>query len=160
MNTILAPIDFSDATSSVIEAATTLSRALRAKIVLAHVIRPATVVTEFGPVLEGLASAAEYSAVENLGHWKTELQNDGLDVEASQLYGDPAPCICGEARRISADYIVIGSHGHRALYDLIMGGTASQLLRKAPCPVLIVPIMELIRKAPDIPAARAEKIPT
>jgi nucleotide-binding universal stress UspA family protein len=33
----------------------------------------------------------------------------------------------------------MGSHGHTALYDLLVGSTTHQVLRKAKCPVVIVP---------------------
>jgi nucleotide-binding universal stress UspA family protein len=41
--------------------------------------------------------------------------------------------------RCKADFIVMGSHGHGALYNLLIGGTASGVIQKAPCPVVIVP---------------------
>ncbi len=45
-----------------------------------------------------------------------------------------------EAARIcEADYIVMGSHGHNAFYDLLVGTTTHGVMRKAPCPVVIVP---------------------
>jgi hypothetical protein len=35
--------------------------------------------------------------------------------------------------------VVVGSHGHGALYHLVVGGVAEVLLRRSPCPLLIVP---------------------
>jgi nucleotide-binding universal stress UspA family protein len=35
--------------------------------------------------------------------------------------------------------IVIGSHGHGALYHLFAGDVASGILKDAKCPVLVVP---------------------
>jgi len=34
---------------------------------------------------------------------------------------------------------VVGSHGHGAFYDLLVGSTTHGLLLRASCPVLIVP---------------------
>jgi len=56
-----------------------------------------------------------------------------------QLTGAPAPLILAQAESEKADYIVMGSHGHTALYDLVVGSTTHQVLRKARCPVMIVP---------------------
>jgi nucleotide-binding universal stress UspA family protein len=140
MKTILSPIDFSDATNQVMEAAGALAQALPAKIVLTHVIRPAVIVSEYSPVLEKLALADQNRTLEQLSYWQQELKNDGFTVETSQLYGQPADCIRDEAERLAADYIVLGSHGHGALYDLVVGSTASSLLKQAPCPVLVVPV--------------------
>jgi universal stress protein A len=34
---------------------------------------------------------------------------------------------------------VLGSHGHTAFYDLLVGSTAAGVLKHAPCPVVVVP---------------------
>ncbi len=147
MKTILVPIDFSDATDPVVEAGKVLARAIRARIVLAHVNRPSVLVNEFSAVVESMAVAVENNVSEQLSRWLAHLQNAGFTVEARSLYGQPAACIREEAEQLGADYIVVGSHGHGALYDLVVGSTASALLKDAPCPVLIVPVNNL-RKVP------------
>jgi nucleotide-binding universal stress UspA family protein len=140
MKTILVPIDFSDATDPVVEAAKVLARAIRARIVIAHVNRPSVLVNEFSAVVESMAVAVENNASEQMSRWLAHLQNAGFVVEARSMYGQPAPCIREEAEQLGADYVVVGSHGHGALYDLVVGSTASALLKDAPCPVLIVPV--------------------
>ena len=57
-----------------------------------------------------------------------------------QLTGAPAPLILEEAEACGADYIVMGSHGHTPLYDLLVGTTTHGVLKKARCPVVIVPV--------------------
>ncbi|MGZ4689900.1 MAG: universal stress protein [Acidimicrobiia bacterium] len=47
--------------------------------------------------------------------------------------------ICALAREEEAELIVIGSHGHRALFDLLLGSVSNYVLRHSPCPVLVVP---------------------
>ncbi|MFN2624413.1 MAG: universal stress protein [Chthoniobacterales bacterium] len=44
-----------------------------------------------------------------------------------------------QAEACGADYIVMGSHGHTALYELLVGSTTHNVLMKASCPVVIVP---------------------
>ena len=44
-----------------------------------------------------------------------------------------------EAVTCGADYIVMGSHGHTPLYDLLVGTTTHGVLKNARCPVVIVP---------------------
>jgi nucleotide-binding universal stress UspA family protein len=34
---------------------------------------------------------------------------------------------------------VMGSHGHTAFYDLLVGSTTHAVLKRAKCPVVIVP---------------------
>jgi nucleotide-binding universal stress UspA family protein len=71
-----------------------------------------------------------------------ELQSDGFNVS---LYIDadvgarPAHEIIKKAREVSADLIVVGSHGHSIIGGLLLGSVAYRLLHVAPCPVLVVP---------------------
>lgn len=46
--------------------------------------------------------------------------------------------ICELAREISADLIVISTHGRTGLKHLLMGSTTERVVRHAPCPVLVV----------------------
>ncbi len=62
-----------------------------------------------------------------------------IDSEIVQLSGAPVALIVNEAKRRSADYIVMGSHGHTSLYDLLVGSTTHGVFLHAPCPVVIVP---------------------
>jgi nucleotide-binding universal stress UspA family protein len=73
-------------------------------------------------------------------------------VSARQVDGHPSAQILDQARRLRADYIVLGSHGHNAIYDLLVGSTAHTVLQKAPCPVVIVPPAP--RKKTKKPAAK------
>jgi nucleotide-binding universal stress UspA family protein len=42
------------------------------------------------------------------------------------------------ARELGAPAVVVGRHGHGTLHDLVLGSTTRDLLRHAPCPVLVV----------------------
>ena len=42
------------------------------------------------------------------------------------------------ADEVDAAAIVVGRHDHGALHDVLVGSTAKGLLRRAPCPVLVV----------------------
>ena len=48
-----------------------------------------------------------------------------------------AEAILEEARNLSAAFIVIGSHGHGAVYELLAGSTTHGVLHRAPCPVVV-----------------------
>lgn len=50
---------------------------------------------------------------------------------------DPADDIISLAEEISAEAIVVGSHGHGGFQGLL-GSTGSKLVRRSPCPVLVV----------------------
>jgi nucleotide-binding universal stress UspA family protein len=47
--------------------------------------------------------------------------------------------ILAQADQLQADLIVVGSHGHGATYDLLVGSISSGVIRKSKVPVLVVP---------------------
>jgi nucleotide-binding universal stress UspA family protein len=143
MKTLLVPIDFSPITAAVVATAADLSRSLRAKLILVHVVRPPVLVAEYGGALEGAAAsmdASEEAAGKLLARWQGVLRQRKIRAQTVQVGGFPAAEILRQAKKSKASMIVMGSHGHTAFYDLIIGGTAGGVLRKASCPVLIVPV--------------------
>jgi nucleotide-binding universal stress UspA family protein len=58
--------------------------------------------------------------------------------EVRVLEGRPAPVIFAEAERVRADIIVMGSHGHTAVGEILLGSTAHKVVQHAPVPVLLV----------------------
>lgn len=62
--------------------------------------------------------------------------------------GVAVPTILRIAKFARPDYIVIGSHGHTAAYEMLVGSVAHGVIRKAPCPVVMVPISQRKRQSP------------
>lgn len=142
MKTVLAPIDFSRVSERVIEKAIALARATDARLVLLHVVAPIPIIGKnLALTLTGaeLTAAAEKDAAKKLTTLQRSLRDGGVTAHAIHASGDPRECIIEQAERLTADYIVIGSHGHTAFYDLLVGSTASGVLKRASCPVVIVP---------------------
>lgn len=46
--------------------------------------------------------------------------------------------ICREAKHLSADLIIISTHGYTGLKHVLLGSTAERVVRHATCPVLVV----------------------
>lgn len=141
MPTILTPLDFSPATAQVVTEAAELARALQARLILLHITPPPFIAADdisAAELIVDLTEIAKKSAVRDLTRWKKILQEDGLTVETLHSVGAPVAQIVQAANDESADYIVLGSHGHGALYDLLVGSTATGVLKKAKCPVMLV----------------------
>ena len=68
---------------------------------------------------------------------KNEAPPD-LEVEVGILHGEPLPAILDAAEAFEPDLIVIGGHARMRLRDAWLGTTATQLLRRANAPVLVV----------------------
>jgi nucleotide-binding universal stress UspA family protein len=145
MKTILAPVDFSGVTDAVIAEATALARATEGRVVLLTVIQPPVLAAEYTALMDNIAeirAAGEKYAEKRLASYEAALLANGVPAETLHLYGSPIPLIVEQATRVEADYIVMGSHGHTALYDLFVGSTTHGVLLRAACPVLIVPIRQ------------------
>ena len=140
--TILAPVDFSSVTDQVISESTTLARALGGRVVLVHVTEPTTGVVDYAAIVVAVAQvneAAVKHALARLAELEQQVKADGVEATSIHVTGTPIPEIIEQAGKFAADYIVIGSHGHTAFYDLLVGGTAHGILKRARCPVVIVP---------------------
>jgi nucleotide-binding universal stress UspA family protein len=138
MKTILAPIDLSDAAEAVTAEAGALAKIIGGRVRLLYVVMP-TVVNEYAPEAERIASEGRGVAEEALIRMQAWLRKKGVESESDVLNGHPVLTILDDAIQCKADYIVMGSHGHGALYNLLVGGTASGVIQRAPCPVVIVP---------------------
>ncbi len=142
MKTILAPIDFSAASDHVVAEALALARAVQGRLVLLHVVPPALRLGGDAALAESgaeFAVEAETDAHRRLAELQDKLRADGVAAHAVHRSGHAGECIVQQAERLSADYIVIGSHGHTAFYDLIVGSTTTRVLKEATCRVVVVP---------------------
>jgi nucleotide-binding universal stress UspA family protein len=59
-------------------------------------------------------------------------------VSSKVLEGDPADAIVGEAQRLHADKIFVGSHEHGPVWHGLMGSVSQKILANAPCSVHVV----------------------
>ncbi len=142
MKTILVPIDFSDVTPHVIETATKFATAFLSRVVLLNVAEPEPdfVGFEAGPPTVRIAVARDFKAEhKRLDELKMQYAPTGLDVVALHVQGPIVEKILREAAEQRADLIVIGSHGHGALYDLLVGSVTQGVIKAAHCPVVVVP---------------------
>ncbi len=52
--------------------------------------------------------------------------------------GEPGPVICATAAKVSADVVVVGSHGHGLFQRMFVGSVSKHVVDHAPCPVLVI----------------------
>lgn len=140
MKTILAPIDFSAAGELVIAEAAKLASAQNARLILMHVLPPPVATdSELGTQMSSeYAATGSAEAARRLAGLEKQLLAQSITVETRHLVGLPGHCILELARTLGVDYIVLGSHGHGAFYELIVGSTTSRVLKHTQCPVVVV----------------------
>jgi len=140
---ILVGMDFSGATDVVLKAAEQQARAQAASLWLVHVAEPEPNFVGFkaGPpgVREEIAQHFRKEH-QDLQQHAEALRRSGLQVTALLEQGPTGLTLLHEAERIHADLIIVGSHGRGAMLHLLLGSVSEQILKKASCPVLVVPV--------------------
>ena len=142
MKTILVPVDFSDVTTEVVETARNFAAAFEGRLVILNVAEPEPdfVGFEAGPPAVRVATARDYKLErQRLDDLKAKLDTGGCEVTALHIQGPIVEKILHEAGEQQADLIVIGSHGHSAFYDLLVGSVTHGVIKDARCPVVVVP---------------------
>ena len=62
-----------------------------------------------------------------------------VQVETVHEWGPVVACILDKATKYGAGLVVVGSHGHGALYNLLVGSVAEGVIRHSTVPVVVVP---------------------
>lgn len=142
MKQILAALDLSEVSDAVANRAASISRAFSARLVLLHVAAPDPDFVGFdvGPQSVRDARATELrDEHRRFQQLAGEFCDAGVDAEARLVQGSTVDTILQQAERQKADLIVLGSHGHGAVYRALLGSVSEGVLRRASVPVLIVP---------------------
>ena len=63
---------------------------------------------------------------------------DNLKLHCHLLVGHPVRAIVALARDLKVELLVIGTRGHSALYERVVGSRANRIMQLAQCPVLVV----------------------
>lgn len=61
-----------------------------------------------------------------------------VEVQGHLLFGEAAASLAGFAERVEARLLVVGTHDAGPALDVAFGSVADALLRRAPCPALLV----------------------
>lgn len=136
MKTLLVPIDFSDVTEVVIQNVIKSAILVDGRVILLHVMRYPPVVKK-GCVPSDILKECQLQELEEL---KERLQANSVPAEAVIVDGkSPARTVLAQAEAQQANALIIGSHGHGSIYNLLIGSVTEKILRFAPYPVLVVP---------------------
>ena len=67
-----------------------------------------------------------------------EVRSSGVVVEIALPHGDPSKELINYAASHKVDMLVMGSHGHRLIGDLLWGQTVDPVRHQVKIPVLVV----------------------
>jgi nucleotide-binding universal stress UspA family protein len=87
---------------------------------------------------EALADYYADEAEKVLKPVRTFFTKQGLDAKTIHKVGSPADVIAKTAKQGKFDLLVMGSHGHSALGNLVLGSVATKVIAECTTPVLLV----------------------
>ncbi|MFQ5747681.1 MAG: universal stress protein [Gemmatimonadota bacterium] len=139
---VLVSVDFSEVSEKQLEIVGRMYEDRSRKVYLLHVAEPDPdfVGFEAGPnVVRDQIAEVFHREHRQLQEMAERLRKRGADATALLVQGSIVETVLAEAERIGAALIVVGSHGHGATYDLLVGSVSQGIIRKAKVPVLVVP---------------------
>ena len=152
MKKVIIAIDYDPSAQKVAESGYSLARAMKAEIVLLHVIAEASYYSslEYSPVT-GFAGYIDMNPYRlESSDWVENASRKFLDETKKHLgdekivtmvkKGNLADAILTTAKELKADMIVMGSHSRRWLEEILMGSVTEKVLHHTSIPLFIVPI--------------------
>lgn len=142
---ILVVVDLSEISSYVVDEAVKFAKAAGADAWLLHVAEPepefvgTKVDTE---EMRDVRAEAFHKEHRHLQQYAKQFEEAGLKTTALLIQGETVKAILNEAKRLSADIIVMGSHKKGALSRLLLGSTSEGVLHHSAIPVMIIPASE------------------
>ena len=138
---ILCPIDFSESSIRSLAYAGALANWYDAQLTVLHVVPtfdPVQLPGDLGQPVHVVNPVPREQVMDEL---RRTLERTTLSVAPTLVAesGHVATTLVDRALSISADLIVIGTHGRRGFKRLLLGSVTEAVLHEAPCPVLTVP---------------------
>ena len=141
MKTILVTTDLSDFSKKAFPLARDLAQKYEARIVVCYVEEyrvPPLVIEYPGYGFDDMMQHQRKGATEHLERLVEEQLGKELETEFRIIDGIAHVGIVQLAREMEADLIVMTTHGRGFFSHTILGSTTERVVRRAPCPVLVV----------------------
>ena len=127
MNTILAPVDFSDASTNALSFAAEFSKRASARLLVLHIMQNGD--------SEGEAKAKLISIESDL----KKTFGSGLNYESSLAHGNFVTTLKKTIEAQQPDVIVMGTKGASGLKKILMGSNTVNVIANTKVPVLVIP---------------------
>jgi nucleotide-binding universal stress UspA family protein len=142
---ILVPIDFSVHSKNALKYAVPLAEQFQASLRLVFVVEPTIYPADLGfgqVVLPGVEEELRQKAAEELNGLIEREIGTRVKAAASVRTGSPHREILDEAEEQDVDLIIVATHGHSGVEQILFGSTADRIVHHAHCPVLTVRPLE------------------
>lgn len=138
---ILVPIDFSEYSKKALHYAIPFARQFHAKILLLYVVEPTIYPADFSFGQIGMPNVENELRVkgeQELQELIAEEIKGVVPAEGLVKVGLPFVEVVSYAKEEGIELIIVATHGHTGVEHVLFGSTAEKIVRKAPCPVLVV----------------------
>ena len=129
-----AAVEHSEGDAAIISAALNMARIQKADLILIHVANTPGVEV-YGKEGGGAHVSSDEQYLEQMA---AELADKNVSVATELRFGKPVDEIVSAVKEASIDLLVMGSHGHSGLADIVFGQTASVVQHRVSIPVYIV----------------------
>ncbi len=148
---ILVPVDFSELSQSVIQAAMEIGEVRNAEVEVLHVAKEPKIPAYYGdgytPYGDSYTTSTGFpnnlredtrTRIENRLESMARKISPRTKVKTTLLWGDPAKAIVQVAKSGNFDLIVMATHGREGMNRLFIGSVTEEVIRRAPCPVFAI----------------------
>lgn len=138
---ILVPIDFSEHSKNALKYAIPYAVQFNARLDLLYVVEPTIYPADFSFGQVGFPNIEEELRKRGSEELNALVRNEikgRVPAETAVRTGKPFYEINEYALEKKVDLIIIATHGHTGVEHILFGSTVEKVVRKAPCPVLVV----------------------
>ena len=152
---LLVALDHSPTSSHVFQEALILATALKADMILLHVLSrgaadspnlPAMPIVDYYPsynvsameIFEKAWETYTEKGLEMLKQFESEAQAASLKTTSLQIEGAPGLVICEQAKKLGATLIVMGRRGHSGFSEFLLGSVSNYVLHHATCSIHVL----------------------
>ncbi|HEY9185112.1 MAG TPA: universal stress protein [Salegentibacter sp.] len=142
---ILVAVDFNDTIGELMGYAESIAQKFGSKIWVVHVAEPSPDFTgyEVGPQYIRDVKAEEFREEHRQLQAISKLFVDqNIEAEALLIQGSTVKTIIEEVKKLNADLLIVGTHKHGLLFNILSENVSLELLKKADVPFLAIPIEE------------------
>jgi nucleotide-binding universal stress UspA family protein len=150
IKTILVPVDFSNCSREGLRYAIAFAKEFGARIILLHATYLGYIYSADGTGLydiPGLQKAARKMAERKMRELIQSVKFGAVKFETAFTEASPVIDVCAFAKGHDVDLIITSTHGLTGFRHILIGSIAEQVVRRAPCSVLVVPSHPYVRAA-------------
>lgn len=153
INKILVPVDYSKCSLAGLRYAIKFAKKVSASLIVLNVVDLGPQLMTDGYAMYDLSPYKEAAARASELQMRTFLRGVNFGSVPFETLGAAEFCpegIYRVAEKEKVDLIILATHGRTGLKHILIGSVAERVVRRAPCPVLVVPSHPEIRSAQSI----------